>query len=203
MWLFIIKSGGKPMKKEHLFLCIMLLWGMVSFSAIAQTIKIPDPNFKKQLVILGVDLNGDGEIQLSEAQKVTKLNVDQAGISSLIGIKSFANLKELSFWNNQVKVLDLEGMKNLEEIFGYNNQIQNMNLRGLTNLRTLYVHQNKISTLDLTGLLKLEEIKMHDNALYKVDIPNLPKLVHIEFQKNTLNEFKVSGCAAVKLIRLS
>lgn len=41
----------------------------------AQIVNIPDTAFKRELLTQGVDENGDGEIQIVEAQKVTVLYV--------------------------------------------------------------------------------------------------------------------------------
>ena len=61
----------------------------------AQIVNIPDPNFKNALIDEGVDTNNDGEIQVSEAEAVLNLNVNDRNISSLEGIQSFINLEEL------------------------------------------------------------------------------------------------------------
>lgn len=83
----------------------------------AQIVNIPDANFKAKLlaantsnnfiaknlqgVNVAIDTNNDGEIQLSEAQNIGELSFagslsyNMNTITSIIGIKSFTNLKKL------------------------------------------------------------------------------------------------------------
>ena len=134
------------MKKIFLFAILLM-----ALQTQAQTIKIPDANFKAALINQGFDTNNDGEIQVAEAQKVTRLYVNGAGITNLTGIKSFTRLEEFGFYDNQIKTLDLEGMSSLRSIYGGNNNMEYARVKGLTNLETMYLHDNKIKALDLTG----------------------------------------------------
>ena len=68
----------------------------------AQIVNIPDANFKAKLIALGVDTNGDGNIQNSEATAVINLDVENSLINSLVGIQSFTNLQELTCRSNQI-----------------------------------------------------------------------------------------------------
>lgn len=169
----------------------------------AQNVKVQDANFKKALVDQGIDTNGDGEIQVEEAKKVTRLYVNNAGIGNLIGIKSFTNLVEFGFYENKIRVLDLEGMTSLRSIYGFLNQLESINVKGLINLEDMYLHQNKIRTFDVSGLKKLKELKMDENNLFKIDLGSLPALEKLELQKNLINEFKTGALPALKEINLS
>ena len=60
-----------------------------------------------------VDINGDGEIQYSEAQLITFLNLDNRNISSLEGIEAFTNLKSLSCNENLLTNLNVTSLSNL------------------------------------------------------------------------------------------
>lgn len=42
-----------------------------------QIVNIPDNNFKRCLISQGIDLNGDGIIQVTEALAVTQLNIQE------------------------------------------------------------------------------------------------------------------------------
>ena len=53
--------------KKITFLFLILM----SQISLAQIVNIPDPNFQSQLIQQGVDTNGDGQIQVSEAEAVT------------------------------------------------------------------------------------------------------------------------------------
>src|SRR5690606_41755901 len=89
------------MKTTALFLFFIL-----SFSVNAQTVNIPDPNFKARLIIAEVDTNHDGEIQVSEAEAVTgMLDVSifhpDYPIYDLTGIEAFVNITWLDVKGNQ------------------------------------------------------------------------------------------------------
>ncbi len=191
------------MKTFFLYTLALLLNIVLMQNSQAQTVKIPDINFKQRLIALGIDLNSDGEIQVTEAKKITKLYVDNANITSLEGIKSFTNLEEFGFYNNQVKVLDLEGMTSLGRIYGFQSQIEIIKVRGLTNLITMYLQENKLRSVDLAGLNKLKELKLDKNLLSKIDLSNLPALEEVELQKNNLTEFKAGGSLALRSLNLN
>ncbi len=85
------------MKKFYLLFGISLMFQLSN----AQIINIPDPAFKNYLVTQPcaaldepyelmycnqyIDTNGDGEIQLSEAQAVGALNINNSSITSDTG----------------------------------------------------------------------------------------------------------------------
>lgn len=60
----------------------------------SQNVNIPDINFKNALVNHDpiIDTNGDGEIQVSEAELATIINVSSTSISSIQGLEAFVNL---------------------------------------------------------------------------------------------------------------
>lgn len=80
----------------------------------AQIINFPDANFKARLLAANasngyacvgansmgclpgvVDTNGNGEIEVNEAQSVAILTLDDANIINLTGIEYFVNLERL------------------------------------------------------------------------------------------------------------
>jgi hypothetical protein len=104
---------------KHIYLLFTVLFCGVLH---AQIITIPDANFKAKLLqanstngiaydsnysSIVIDANGDGEIQLSEAQNVYSLEVINCSISDVTGIASFVNLKWLNCPNNSITTLDL------------------------------------------------------------------------------------------------
>ena len=102
------------MKQTYIF-CLIF----ISLFSSAQIINIPDANFKAKLLAANnnidiasnstqvninfsvsqpngycnVDLNNDGEIQVSEASNIQFLNIYNSNISDLTGIEFFSNLK--------------------------------------------------------------------------------------------------------------
>jgi protein phosphatase 1 regulatory subunit 7 len=180
----------------------------LSFNSFSQNVRIPDPNFKQRIIALGYDTNDDGQIQVSEAQKVTNLYVNNLGIVNLEGINSFVNLEEFGCYNNKITTLDVSKLKNLKHLFAGRNRITNINLAGLTeledlyvegnlfitaldvskckNLKKLYFSDNRITALDVTGLNELEIIEGENNRLEKVELRKAPKLKSVNLKKNPI-----------------
>ncbi|NRA93598.1 MAG: hypothetical protein HRU26_13115, partial [Psychroserpens sp.] len=113
---------------KHLYLFVLLI---ISFSLIqAQNVNIPDSNFKDYLVNnicadlnndgfveSDVDTNNDGEIQVSEAEAVFRLEIDQNCLAtSLEGIEAFININEFSLDNTLVNDLSLNFLTQIDEI---------------------------------------------------------------------------------------
>src|SRR6187402_1406513 len=91
----------------------------------AQIINFPDANFKAKLLEadtdnyiasgdfgthLKLDLNDDGEIEVSEILNVKTLNVVDSEISNLSGIENFANLESLDCRSNKLVNLDFSSL---------------------------------------------------------------------------------------------
>ena len=79
----------------------------------AQTVNIPDNNFRNALLQSGIDTNGDNLIQLTEAQVVDSLFLADKSIFSLTGIKEFENLIYLDCSGNYLTELDLDDLSKL------------------------------------------------------------------------------------------
>ena len=82
----------------------------------AQVINIPDPEFKNVLVNYYpvIDVNGDGEIQVSEALAVSNLSIPQGPvIRDITGIREFKNLDTFYATNESLEVLDINGLDKL------------------------------------------------------------------------------------------
>ncbi|WP_080778846.1 T9SS type A sorting domain-containing protein [Chryseobacterium phocaeense] len=108
----------------------------VSLGMNAQVAPITDTNFKAKLLssssgntiakdfngnFFAVDTNGDGEIQVSEAEAVKELNVSNANIASLTGITSFSYLQKLDCSHNNLSDLDISSFSDLDLDCSYNN----------------------------------------------------------------------------------
>lgn len=92
------------MKLSLVLLCTIL--SMISYS---QTIEIPDQNFEKTLIELEIDSDNivNGKILISDALKVTFLDVSGKKIKSLKGIEGFTSLTHLDCSNNPITSLDV------------------------------------------------------------------------------------------------
>ncbi|MBZ4035951.1 T9SS type A sorting domain-containing protein [Flavobacterium sp. 17A] len=82
---------------------LLLLLLLANFSLYAQTTAIPDLNFEKKLISLGIDTGTpDGQILTSKISTITTLNISSSNISNLTGIEGFTALKDLDCSENRL-----------------------------------------------------------------------------------------------------
>jgi hypothetical protein len=208
--------------KKIFFLCFLFL---ISNSSIAQIVNIPDEIFKDMLVNQAVatfedgsfgdvDTNDDGEIQVSEAEAVQKLNIGYGLlIESIEGIQSFIYLTELAcnysnithvdvsqninlivlnLGRNLLSQLDVTQNINLEFLIFSNNSITDIDLTQNNNIKTLFCDHNKLTKLNLNEINDLEIIECGDNLLTSLSFSENPKLIHLGCTKNLLSSIDVS-----------
>ncbi|MCX7550378.1 T9SS type A sorting domain-containing protein [Xanthomarina sp. F2636L] len=111
--------------------------------ALNQVVNIPDANFKNFLVSDNtINLNGDSEITLAEAQATTELIMDGIGIADLTGIEAFTNLTRLDVPNNSLTTIDVSNNLSLTRLHvGFNN-LTSLDIRLNTNIDELFCHEN-------------------------------------------------------------
>jgi len=131
---------------------------------------IPDANFKAYLISnTSINLNGDSEIQLSEASLYSgTINCSNLNISNLIGIEYFTLLTTLNCSNNQLTNLDISQNINLINFECSFNQITSLDLSNNTALINLYLDDNLLIGLDLRN-----ENNSNINEFYVSYNPNL------------------------------
>lgn len=156
------------MKKQLLFFGFALLLNGMQ----AQIVNIPDANFKSTLIGLGVDTNGDGQIQVSEAEAVTNLYMTSRNINSLEGIQAFINLIVLDCSDNNLSSLTITQLANLERLSIHKNQLTSIDLSHNLNLKSISCGDNFITELDLSLHTNLEEVLCPANRLVKLNIQN-------------------------------
>ncbi|NJM80822.1 MAG: hypothetical protein HC854_16640 [Flavobacterium sp.] len=123
----------------------------------AQTINIPDENFKKALLEKHwynpiLDKNNDGEIQLSEASTYTgEISVSYKGIKSLEGIENFVSIKELNCSGNNLTKLDVSKNILLEKIVANNCNLNEIDLTKNLVLEKLSIENNNLLNLNLSS----------------------------------------------------
>lgn len=194
------------MKKNYLLILILL------FSAFkAQIVNIPDANFKAKLLSANttngvainssnqniiIDINGDNEIQVSEALNVSKLNIPgQAGsmITDLTGINQFSNLTSLIAFNNALVNLQISGLSNIEVINISNNTLTTLSLNNLSGLKTVSFANNQVSTFSATNVPNLQILSCSGNQLSTLDISIFPNLKNLECNNNLLTTLTLNN----------
>ena len=112
------------MKILLLFACTFM-----SFAAHSQKVEILDKNFEQALIDLKIDTDQEinGHLLISDAQKVTFLDVSNKKIKDLSGIEAFTSLSYLDCRNNQLSNLDLSQNIGLNILFTNINDLFNAN----------------------------------------------------------------------------
>lgn len=185
--------------------CLIILLSF-SFLSQAQTVDIPDVNFKNALVNtncvdtngdgvgdVDADTNNDGEIQESEAEAVLMLRVSDESISSLEGIQSFTNLEFLFCYNNELTSLDFTQNPNLERLLCYNNQLSSLDVTQNPNLLILYCDENQITNLDITQNPNIKVVSCTYNQLTSIDVSQNSILELLFCQHNQLINLNIKN----------
>src|SRR5690606_15406641 len=194
-----------------------------------QIVNIPDTNFKNRLLSasssnsiaknengdnITIDLNGDGEIQVSEAVSVYQLQVTNSSIQDLTGIEAFINLTSLSCGSNNLTELNISNNENLvildcmsnnlteldisnnislTELLCNNNNLTQLNIYNNINLTILGCDHNNLSDLDVSNNINLLHLYCGNNALTTIDVSNNVNLLFLGCGYNNLTELDISN----------
>lgn len=186
---------------------------LIAFSTIcnAQIVNIPDANFKAALlsaspsnyiastampyainvvgsiVITGhdkIDVNNDGEIQVSEAQTILSLEINNKNISNLTGIEAFINLVNLECYNNLIPSINLNQNTNLKYLDCSNNLLTILDVTQNTNLLRNFCRDNQLSNLNLSQNILLNMLICRNNQLTSLDVTQNLNLIHLDCSSN-------------------
>jgi len=119
--------------------------------------------------------------------------VQGRSISSLEGIESFSNLKNLHCESNILSELDLSQNPNIETLqCGGGNLFSSLDLSGITNLRFIDCSYNGLTNLTINNNLNLEVIFCDSNELTNIDLSGAPNLTFLACQINQLTSLDLS-----------
>lgn len=205
----------------------------------AQIVNIPDANFKAKLLAASVintiastqisvsgdvfsydviDTNGDGEIQVSEAEAIVYLDVSNANISDLTGFEQFSNLRSLKCNGNQLTTLNISQNTTLESLECSNNllpsidisqnaalkffdcsnnRLTNINVSSNTGLIGLWVSGNQLSNLDVSQNVALTILGVSNNQFSNLDITQNVALIGLDCAYNQLTSLNISQNTAL------
>jgi hypothetical protein len=177
----------------------LLLLFICPFFLSAQSVNIPDANFKTLLIAAGVDTNGNGQIELYEAQAMTALSIVEEvdyPIYSLEGIESFSNLVSLIISIDHVSSLD----------FGGNNVLQSLSIGETANSNLSFLHLHQLSALThlSVDIHSLNDFSISDCPVLTSFVMQETPLPMLDLTSFPLLEFvKAEGPASVNVSGLS
>ncbi len=149
-------------------------------------------SFLKLLISSGVDIDGDGKISCTEAEKVTEIDLNNASgtVSTLKGIESFVNLEKVY------------GKVNITSEFV--NLYNNINLREI-DFTGSFDGKTRIGRLVLPQGQKLEVLRIFENVANKLEnIESQTRLRNIFLSYADLsNELDLSNSSFLQEVRIS
>ncbi|MFT3796395.1 T9SS type A sorting domain-containing protein [Flavobacterium sp.] len=167
------------MKKSYLLIACFVL-----SNAGAQIINFPDPDFKALLLgnpsacafngssAMTVDVDGNGEIEQSEALAVTSIVINNnAAINDLTGIEYFTNMSGLTVTYTSCTTLPA---------------------LTLTNLRNVHCNDNSITSLDFSNAMQLETVICDSNQLTSLLMPDAETIWKLTCAGNHLTSLAVN-----------
>ncbi|RKU12490.1 hypothetical protein C6503_17015, partial [Candidatus Poribacteria bacterium] len=143
-------------------------------------VSIPDPNLR---VVIEDRLGkpSGAVITAADMARLERIEADEAGISSLIGLEAATQLERIEFRHNAISDLSpIRGLTRLNNIKLRGNRITDVSpLAGLTNVDWLGLEENEITDLSpLKGLIKLNGIGISGNPIS--DVSPLGSLISLE-----------------------
>ena len=201
----------------------------MSLNTQAQIVNIPDANFKAYLVGNSlINTNGDGEIQVSEANSYSAYPLylpSNANIIDLTGLEAFVSIKEFSCTYNDIVNIDFSQNSALKKIFIQScDSLININITQNSALTNLFIDANNLSNLDVSNNLlldtlncgtslsildvsqnvNLKELRVFSgNMINNLDITNCPSLIFLQILGNNLNSIDVSQNPLLEILDVS
>lgn len=177
---------------------LIILW---SLNIRSQTVvPIPDIYFKTK--VLGdatVNLNGDLEIQVTEASQAINLDLYNASINSLDGIEYFTNLQTLDCsFNNLITISPVLNLNNLTILDCSFNDFTTLNFVGLTNLQTLVCQNLTCNSLTFSNQLALKNLNF-GGTITNVNLSSLVALQNAKCEFGSISSINVGTINLKKL----
>lgn len=182
----------------------------INFNCLSQNITFSDPIFKSALInivpnnarnLLGlptpVDLNQDGEIQISEALNISTLGLvnlpNEVKFSNLSGLEYFTNLKGITIAGNNVSAFNFPMLTLMETLDLQNNPISSVDVSTYPNLKYFITGNTQISSINLNALNNLTSYTASNSPIAAIDIKNNPNLVHLRFGNTNVSTLNIKN----------
>lgn len=162
----------------------------------------PDANFL-YYICTEFDIDEDGNLDASELDAITSIDISGKDVSDLTGIENFQLLKEIKFSWNPLTTVDLSNNLYLENIECYCTSITSLDLSYNTNLKSLDCSYNKITSLDLSNNTKLTKLRCPGTDITTLDLSKNTKLKELDVAQLTLSSLNISACAELESLNCS
>jgi len=178
---------------------ILLLSFLITTNLFSQNVNIPDANFKFYLVGNNlININLDGEIQVSEATAFPGAINVSSGVSDLTGLAAFTSLTRLQCLSTSLINLDLSGNLALTELFINSNSLVSLNISNNTALEKLDLLFTQLVNLDVSSNIALTYLRFKSNySLTNINVSQNTGLIDLNCTNNSLTSLDVSNNTAL------
>lgn len=173
--------------------------------------KVQDPAIWAY-ILENYDTSNDGNIQVSEAEAATLIDVPNAGVKTIAGLEQFTNLTEIRLNGNALTSIDLTPFTKLERFNGIENpDLAEVNIKGLRSLAYIHCHDTSLSSLDLSDAVSIVELHLFRTNLETLDLTYCPALSILNLDdtpirsvdasdKQSLTYLNVSNCKNIESV---
>ncbi|MFT3912362.1 MAG: T9SS type A sorting domain-containing protein [Ferruginibacter sp.] len=196
---------------KYFFTAILLLG--VCFAS-AQIVNFPNADVKNEILNypIVVDTNGDGEIQISEAEAVHSLGLQHGITDDLAWLQYFSNIDTLGLysWPPLLTTLNLSGNTKLRRLSCDSKSLQTVNLSGCTNLIHLDINPytpapySLISVFDISNTPNLRDLLANGLGVAELDLSQNDSLVNFSsYWLTNVGVVNVSGLPILQRLHFS
>ncbi len=175
-----------------LLICIMPISVYALGDVPIDEINFPDPIFR-EYVGNNFDLDRNGVFTAEEFAAVTKIDVKDMGIESMVGLEYFRKITELDCSGNELSELNVRRNNELERLNCGFNKITSLNLSQNLKLTYVYCSFNEITWLYVPECTVLESLYCSNNQLERLDIASLSALKALHCAENLLTELDLGN----------
>jgi len=169
-------------KVHYKFASIILVVITVSIQTAAQTVAIPDVNFRNKLISNYPSVMTGSQLNITAAQNYPyDVILSYSGITNFSGLEHFTSTFKIDIaYNNATSIPAISNTSPLKYLYANNNQLTQLpNLSALTSLLELQVSYNKLTSLpQLNTLTSLVNLYASDN--YLKTLPSIANLTNLK-----------------------
>ncbi len=187
------------MKKICLLLAVLLL----SAKAEAQTITVPDANFRNFLdaQYAGTTVSGNTvTFTTPSAASITIMSCDSRSITDLTGIAAFTGLTFLNCSSNQLTSLNVSANTALQELWCGDNRLTSLNVSTNTNLTFLNCEENRLTSLNVSANTALQTLVCGSNRLTSLNLSANTALTQLDCSVNQLTSLTLPASTALRTL---
>ncbi|MES2517913.1 MAG: hypothetical protein V4585_07385 [Bacteroidota bacterium] len=156
-------------------------------------VSIPDVNFEKELIKLGIDDVQDGKVLRANVLNIASLSIAGTMIKDLTGIEEFVNLKILNCSNLHLSSLDISKNTALTILYCSEDGLTSLDVTKNIVLTILDCRGNRLNNLDVSKNISLTDLYCNsNNQLTSLDVSKNTALTSLRCSSNQLTSLDVS-----------